>query len=158
MRILVVSDTHGNDSSLRRAILAQPKAEVVIHLGDGEEELLRAKRAFPEKMFLAVRGNCDWRSDWPGERIVELGGHRIFCTHGHLYGVKTAGTALLEKRAAEENCDIVLYGHTHVPRIDYIAGRYYLNPGSLRQPAEGRPGYIELNLDGKNTVPIRVEI
>ena len=57
MRILVVSDTHGNDSSLRRAILAQPKAEVVIHLGDGEEELLRAKRAFPEKMFLAVRGN-----------------------------------------------------------------------------------------------------
>ena len=53
MRILVVSDTHGNDSSLRRAILAQPKAEVVIHLGDGEEELLRAKRAFPEKMFLA---------------------------------------------------------------------------------------------------------
>ena len=68
------------------------------------------------------------------------------------------GTALLEKRAAEENCDIVLYGHTHVPRIDYIAGRYYLNPGSLRQPAEGHPGYIELNLDGKNTVPIRVEI
>ena len=44
MRILVVSDSHGNDSSLRRAILAQPKAEVVIHLGDGEEELLRAKR------------------------------------------------------------------------------------------------------------------
>ena len=63
MRILVVSDTHGNDSSLRRAILAQPKAEVVIHLGDGEEELLRAKRAFPEKMFLAVRGNCDLGSD-----------------------------------------------------------------------------------------------
>ena len=50
MRILVVSDTHGNDSSMRRAILAQPKAEVVIQLGDGEEELLRAKRAFPEKM------------------------------------------------------------------------------------------------------------
>ena len=32
MRILVVSDSHGNDGSLRRAILAQPKAEVVIHL------------------------------------------------------------------------------------------------------------------------------
>ena len=51
MRILVVSDSHGNDGNLRRAILAQPKAEVVIHLGDGEEELLRAKRSFPEKMF-----------------------------------------------------------------------------------------------------------
>ena len=34
MRILVVSDTHGSDSDLRRAILAQPKAELVIHLAD----------------------------------------------------------------------------------------------------------------------------
>ena len=42
MRILVVSDSHGNDANLRRAILAQPTAEVVIHLGDGEEELQRA--------------------------------------------------------------------------------------------------------------------
>ena len=105
-----------------------------------------------------MRGICVWGCVCPVDRFVDLCGHRIFCTHGHLYGVKTAGTALLEKRAAEENCDIVLYGHTHVPRIDYIAGRYYLNPGSLRQPAEGHPGYIELNLDGKNTVPIRVEI
>ena len=73
MRILVVSDTHGSDSDLRRAILAQPKAELVIHLGDGEEEFLRAKRSFPEKMFLGVRGNCDWGSDLPatGEYTVD---------------------------------------------------------------------------------------
>ena len=158
MRILVVSDSHGNDSSLRRAILAQPTAEVVIHLGDGEEELQRAKRSFPEKMFLAVRGNCDWGCEWPAERIVELGGHRIFCTHGHLYGVKTAGTALLEKKAAAENCDIVLYGHTHLAKIEFREGRYFLNPGSLRQPMEGHPSYIELNLDDKNVVPILVEL
>ena len=67
MRILVVSDTHGNDAGLRRALLAQPKAEVVIHLGDGEDELQRAKRSFPEKMFLAVRGNCDMASSLPPE-------------------------------------------------------------------------------------------
>ena len=89
MRILVVSDTHGNDSSLRRAILAQPKAEVVIHLGDGEEELLRAKRAFPEKMFLAVRGNCDFGSDLPLTGEFTAQGVKIFYTHGHYYGVKS---------------------------------------------------------------------
>ena len=92
------------------------------------------------------------------ERIVELGGHRIFCTHGHLYGVKTAGTALLEKKAAAENCDIVLYGHTHLAKIEYREGQYFLNPGSLRQPMEGHPSYIELNLDDKNVVPILVEL
>ena len=108
--------------------------------------------------FYPVRGNCDWGCDWPAERIVELGGHRIFCTHGHLYGVKTAGTALLEKKAAAENCDIVLYGHTHLAKIEYREDRYFLNPGSLRQPMEGHPSYIELNLDDKNVVPILVEL
>ena len=67
MRILVVSDSHGNGGNLRRAIMAQPNAEVVIHLGDGEEE-------WPPlgKMFLAVRGNfvfclsLRWRDACPG--------------------------------------------------------------------------------------------
>ena len=113
---------------------------------------------YPQLPFYAVRGNCDWGCDWAAERVVELGGHRLYCTHGHLYGVKTAGTALLEKRAAEENCDIILYGHTHTARVEYRDGRYILNPGSLRQPAEGHPSYIELNIDGKNVVPILVEL
>ena len=80
MRILVVSDSHGNDGNLRRAILAQPKAEVVIHLGDGEEELLRAKRSFPEKMFLAVRGNCDYASFAPQDALPGSGRPGCCCT------------------------------------------------------------------------------
>ena len=64
----------------------------------------------------------------------------------------------MEKKAAAENCDIVLYGHTHLAKIEYREGRYFLNPGSLRQPMEGHPSYIELNLDGKNVVPILVEL
>ena len=112
MRILVVSDTHGNDSSLRRAILAQPKAEVVIHLGDGEEELLRAKRAFPEKMFLAVRGNCDFGSDLPLTGEFTAQGVKIFYTHGHYYGVKS-GLYTFACAARERGAQVALYGHTH---------------------------------------------
>ena len=37
MRILVVSDTHGDLYSLKRALDAQPTAEVIIHCGDGSE-------------------------------------------------------------------------------------------------------------------------
>ena len=107
MRILVVSDTHGNDSSLRRAILAQPKAEVVIHLGDGEEELLRAKRAFPEKMFLAVRGNCDFGSKLKTVDTVEVGGAKIFFCHGHTMMVGS-GTGLLEQAAREAGCALLV--------------------------------------------------
>ena len=85
MRILVVSDSHGNDGNLRRAILAQPKAEVVIHLGDGEEEWARAKRSFPEKMFLGVRGNCDFASSLPPAGEFTADGVKIFYTHGHCH-------------------------------------------------------------------------
>ena len=65
MRILVVSDSHGSAYGLRRAIMAQPKAEVVIHLGDGEDDVARVKNLFPEKMFLSVKGNCDLGSQLP---------------------------------------------------------------------------------------------
>ena len=133
MRILVVSDTHGNDSSLRRAILAQPKAEVVIHLGDGEEELLRAKRAFPEKMFLAVRGNCDFGSDLPLTGEFTAQGVKIFYTHGHHYGVKM-GSERLAESAGERGADVALFGHTH--RRELVRGvgtaATVFNPGSLR--------------------------
>ena len=50
MRILVVSDTHGDYDTLRRVVIAQPKAEVVIHLGDGEEQSAQLVTDFPEKM------------------------------------------------------------------------------------------------------------
>lgn len=130
MRIVVVSDTHGNDSSLRRAILAQPQAEVVIHLGDGEEELLRAKRAFPEKMFLAVRGNCDFGSSLPGVGEFTAEGVKIFYTHGHAYGVKS-GPYSIVCAARERGAQVLLYGHTHRAFTDYEDGLYMMNPGSL---------------------------
>ena len=153
MKVIICSDSHGAFAAAEQVLEQQPEAAAVLFLGDGAEEWDDLHEIYPQIPFYAVRGNCDWGCDWPAERIVELGGHRIFCTHGHLYGVKTAGTALLEKKAAAENCDIVLYGHTHLAKIEYREGRYFLNPGSLRQPS-----YIELSLDDKNVVPILVEL
>ncbi len=136
MRILVVSDTHGNADNLRRAILAQPQAEIVIHLGDGEEETNLIKRSFPEKMFLQVRGNCDWGSSLPvkGEYTVEEESGRrckIFYTHGHLYNVKS-GLYNIVCAAREEKADVLLFGHTHEAMTDYEDGLYLMNPGSLK--------------------------
>lgn len=131
MRILVLSDSHGSDSNLRRVLLSQPKAEVVIHLGDGEAEVARAKNSFPEKTFLQVRGNCDWGSTLPdvGEYIAD--GKKIFFTHGHLYAVKQGLTTLVYA-ARERKADIALFGHTHKALTDYEDGLYIMNPGVLK--------------------------
>lgn len=130
MRILVASDTHGDAASLRRAILAQPKAEIVIHLGDGENDVDQVKRSFPEKMFLQVRGNCDWASQLPTVGEYEAEGVKIFYTHGHVYGVKS-GDYTIVSAAREHKAQILLFGHTHLAREDYEDGLYIMNPGRL---------------------------
>ena len=130
MRILVVSDTHRDRYALRRAILAQPTAEAVIHLGDGADEAEEMKLNFPEKMFLLVRGNCDWGSTLPPEGVAEFAGKRIFYTHGYTYNVKY-GLYEAHSAARRSKADVLLFGHTHVPLAEYRDGVYLLNPGSL---------------------------
>ena len=51
MRILVVSDTHGDEGALQRAVQAQPFARTVIHLGDGAREAEAVAARFPDRMF-----------------------------------------------------------------------------------------------------------
>ena len=60
MRILVVSDTHGDEGALQRAVQAQPSARTVIHLGDGAREAEAVAARFPDRMFWQVRGNGDF--------------------------------------------------------------------------------------------------
>ncbi len=130
MRILVVSDTHGSADNLRRAILSQPTAEIVIHLGDGETETNLIKASFPDRMFLQVRGNCDWGSSLPAAGQYAAGEVKIFYTHGHLYGVKS-GLYTAVCAAREQKARVLLYGHTHEALTDYEDGLYIMNPGSL---------------------------
>ena len=130
MRILVTSDTHGDAASLRRAILAQPKAEIVIHLGDGANDVANLRTSFPERTFLQVRGNCDWGCALPAVGEYEAAGVKIFYTHGDAYGVKSGDYTILSE-ARSRKADILLFGHTHQAREDYEDGLYIMNPGRL---------------------------
>ena len=146
MRILVVSDTHRDRFSLRKAILEQPRAEVVIHLGDGEDEAAQMKADFPQKMILQVRGNCDWGSALPPEGLQTLEGKKIYYTHGHLYNVKY-GMYEVKSAAREQKADILLFGHTHEAITDYEDGLYIMNPGSLNG-SRGTYGILDLTPEG----------
>jgi putative phosphoesterase len=146
LRILVVSDTHRDRYALRHALLAQPSAEVIIHLGDGEEEANEMKLNFPEKMFLQVRGNCDWGSTLPAEGIVQLEGKRIFYTHGYTYNVKF-GLYEAVSAARAKKADVLLFGHTHNPINEYRDGLYIMNPGSLNG-SNGTYGTLDITPAG----------
>lgn len=131
MRILVVSDTHGDRYALQSALWEQPEASLVFHLGDGARELATVAAENPDRTFFGVRGNCDPAfCDLLGNREETVGGRRIFFTHGHLWSVKF-GLTRIACAARERQADIVLFGHTHTPFSAYDDGLYLINPGSL---------------------------
>lgn len=129
MRILVFSDSHGDFRTINEAVRTHSSAEIIIHCGDGYAEVLELKKMFPDKMIVAVRGNCDWSADMPAVETLRVMGKTIYITHGHLYKVKFTPYNLI-CAARENEADIVLFGHTHNAMTDYDDGLYIMNPGS----------------------------
>ena len=129
MRILVVSDVHGQEGLFRQAIEAQPTARTVLFLGDGIRQAETMEEDYPDRTFYMVPGNCDF-STRPKVREETWGGKRFYFTHGHIHDVKY-GLYRIDMAARQAGADIVLFGHTHTPYEEYADGLYLFNPGSL---------------------------
>ena len=132
MRIGVFSDSHGDISAARRFYGSLAPLDCLFHLGDYAADAGKLSKLFSCPAY-AVRGNCDFRSDQPLERIVDLGGKRFLLLHGHQYYYADA----LLYRGEEAHADMVLYGHTHMPDLSADGPRLLLNPGSLSRPRGG---------------------
>lgn len=157
MKILIVSDTHGQHRNLEKILEKTGSIELLIHLGDtegGEEEIER-KAGCPVHI---IRGNNDYFTDLPAEKEFTLEGCRIFLTHGHAYMVSMSD-AQLKKEARKRGADIVMYGHTHQPALTFEDDLIILNPGSVtypRQPGR-RPSYMIMNLEEGMAVDVSLE-
>ena len=145
MRILVVSDSHGNKWNFQEALEKESSSEVVYFLGDGYRDYEEMLYSFGEKKaFIAVSGNCDLACTFPDKDIRTIGGVRIYATHGYMEKVKF-GFYTLECSARQENCRIALFGHTHEPYSNYYDGLYLFNPGSINN---GFYGVIDIAENG----------
>ena len=112
MQIGVISDTHRGISSIEQLGDKIKELDVLIHLGDNVEDISIIQKYYKGKI-INVRGNCDFSTSTPNDRVEEICGKRIFLTHGHRYGVKE-NLFKLRYKALETEADIVLYGHTHI--------------------------------------------
>ncbi len=123
----VLSDSHG----LLRPELwpALEGVEHILHAGDvGPAGLLTELEAVAP--VTAVWGNTDgWvlRERLPEVAEVELGGRRIVVLHGHQFGRSPTPTLLAERFP---EADLVIYGHTHLPREERVGSVLTLNPGA----------------------------
>ena len=130
MKILVLSDSHGRPGALRQTIQKE-NPHAMLYLGDGLYDAEKMREEYPSLPIITVPGNCDWGSLDEPERFIELGGVRILMMHGHTRGVKYGGMNAYYA-AREMGADVLLYGHTHRPMVDYDGTLYTMNPGSIR--------------------------
>lgn len=157
MRIVVISDSHKRSDIVEKILYAQPKAQAVFFLGDNAGDIEDLQYIFPEKRFYILSGNCDYFSTYPSSDMVVLGGKKIFYTHGHTLSVKY-GVGNLIKTARQNDCDIALYGHTHISNIVYEDGIYIVNPGSCSSSREGKKSYAVIDIEPNGIMPFIVEI
>lgn len=83
------------------------------------------------------------RSLMPEIRL-EVNGIRLRLVHGsprrmNEYLFEDRGEASLERIAAMADCDVLLFGHTHIPWSRPIGGVQMINIGSVGKPKDGDP-------------------
>jgi len=146
MKIIVVSDSHGNYRALSR-VINDYHADIYIHLGDGERELNTVCLSKPDKQIYHVAGNCDYASLSENELLMSPDDKNvIFAVHGHMNDVKYS-LEPLKALARKKGANIVLYGHTHARHNEYDDGMYIINPGSVSIPRDGnRPSFAVIEL------------
>ena len=154
MKIMCISDIHGNAECLNKAIerYKEENADKLIILGDFSGYYFSSSTDFEVSEILnnmvgsiiAVKGNCDsfetdnlFNFDLGYLKTIDVNGIKVTLTHGHMY----------DRNNLPENCGkIFLSGHTHVGNIERINGRIIANPGSISKPRGGtRKSYLTID-------------
>ena len=136
MKIFVLADTH---NKLPQAVLELAAgADEIWHLGDVCEPTITLDLEAIGPPLIVVRGNCDWNEDWP--LVVNLTRENLRFRLVHI-----------PPEVPPQDVDVVLHGHTHVPRNEKRRGVLFLNPGCVSRPNRGAPrsvAWLEI-VDGK---------
>jgi len=139
MKIVIVSDTHGNVANFKKAVswLNKENIQIILHCGDiGNPESLKESLADFKGEFFGVFGNMD--KDFkilieeynkiPRVEIKEdvfekvIDEKRIAFTHF---------PDMAKKLAQSGKYNLVFYGHTHRPWEEKVGDCRMINPGEL---------------------------
>ncbi len=89
----------------------------------------------------------------PSRQIVHACGYSIFLVHGHRHSVDVSLEVLVDSAHAMD-CDIAVYGHTHIASSENFSHILALNPGSPSRPrGHTAPGFAVLELEASSTTP-----
>ncbi|MBF0277363.1 MAG: metallophosphoesterase family protein [SAR324 cluster bacterium] len=146
----IISDTH---NLLRpEAIAALEGSDLIVHAGDigGTEIISRLQEIAPVR---AVRGNIDPSSGenaFPLNEIFEISG-KSFCVIHNLDE--------LELDPAAAGFDILISGHSHIPKLESKNRVLFLNPGSAGPRRFKLPiSLATLQIENDEIIPELIEL
>ena len=144
MKILIVSDIHGNYNNMKKVLQNEPSFDYLLLVGDilsgpyregyDPEKLADLLNSYKNKI-IAVRGNCDYMDDLQLldfkmdelYKTVPMDNKTILMTHGHYFN---------KDHLPDVRYNILITGHTHVPVLERDHSKIILNPGSISLPRQ----------------------
>lgn len=147
-RIIIISDTHlYTIEKLPSALIKVIReADAVIHAGDADTLNFIDELKDISKTLYAVKGNCDINSNLPTKIVVDIDGVKIGISHGtgHYNNVIDR----MYYTFSDDDPQIIVYGHTHIPFNEEVEGVWFVNPGSTTLNRSLNYGtYAELVVD-----------
>ena len=148
MKIGVLSDTHDNLAAIAAAVahFERMGVEAILHAGDYCAPFALQRLLQTRVPVEGVFGNCDGEraglakllpSLADGPRLLALGGKKICLIHNR-------------QRLSHEQfeaADILVFGHTHEPKVERQEGRLVINPGECGGWLSGRCTVAVLDTD-----------
>lgn len=148
MKIVVISDSHGNSTGIDK-IFKELDFDYLFFLGDGLKDL--GDYLYLDNVY-AVSGNCDFFSIEPNEKEFILNEVKFFITHGNAYGVKYSLHSLMSE-GKNRGVDFVLFGHTHNKYIEEFDNLKVLNPGTFKN---NQGVILEIEKDNYKITPLEI--
>lgn len=140
-KVLILSDTHipARAKKLPRILLdACEKADLILHAGDWQTlDVFFELSAYTET--IGVGGNVDpWEivDRFGKKKIVTVENLKIGIVHGD--GISKTTEQRAVEAFADDEVDLIIFGHSHIPIMKELNGVTLFNPGSptdkRRQP------------------------
>ena len=114
MRILLVSDSHGDFESLNNLLILHPDCDYYFHLGDS------CLPKYYMQSFLCIKGNCDFEN-FDTVREITINNIKFHLEHGDKIFTK------INNYIKDIDCDVFLFGHTHCKLNTKINNKIVIN-------------------------------
>ena len=150
MKILLISDVHGNIELMDKIIKDNEKCDLKFFMGDFDLGEPSKQKEQVKKFDKVIMGNCDAANISPTEEIFEVSNLKIMMLHGHTIDhiLNKKSFKKMFKIAKDNNVRLILHGHDHIDANEKKGNITRFNPGSITLPkGENGPSYGILDID-----------